>query len=46
MGMTGSVALHANSNVDYDMVCNAGVLVFDCKNIIKCVANKENIEVL
>lgn len=36
----------AHSNVDYDMVANAGVPVFDCKNITKNVANKENIEVL
>lgn len=36
----------AHSNVDYDMVCSAGVPVFDCKNITKNVANKENVEVL
>ena len=36
----------AHSNVDYDMVANAGVPVFDCKNVTKKIANKENIEVL
>ena len=35
-----------HTNVDYDMVCNAGVPVFDCRNITKNVANRENIEVL
>ena len=36
----------AHTNVDYDMVSNAGVPVFDCKNVTKSIANKENIEVL
>ena len=36
----------AHSNVDYNMVANAGVPVFDCKNVTKSVQNKENIEVL
>ena len=36
----------AHSNVDYEMVANAGVPVFDCKNVTKNIANKENIEVL
>ncbi len=36
----------AHTNVDYDMVCNTGVPVFDCKNVTKNVANKANIEVL
>ncbi len=36
----------AHTNVDYDMVANAGVPVFDCKNVTKNIANKENIEVL
>lgn len=36
----------SHSNVDYDMVCNAGVPVFDCKNVTKNIANRENIEVL
>jgi len=36
----------AHSKVDYDMVCNVGVPVFDCKNVTKGIANRENIEVL
>ena len=36
----------AHTTVDYNMVCNAGVPVFDCKNITKNVANQENVEVL
>ena len=36
----------AHSNVDYEMVANAGVPVFDCKNVTKNIVNKENIEVL
>lgn len=36
----------AHSNVDYEMVCKVGVPVFDCKNVTKKIANKENIEVL
>ena len=36
----------AHSNVDYNMVANAGVPVFDCKNVTKNVENKKNIEVL
>ena len=36
----------AHSNVDYDMVANVGVPVFDCKNVTKNIQNKENIEVL
>ena len=36
----------AHSNVDYEMVCSAGVPVFDCKNVTKNIENKENIEVL
>ena len=36
----------SHSNVDYEMVCNAGVPVFDCKNVTKNVTNRENIEVL
>ena len=35
-----------HTNVDYEMVCNAGVPVFDCKNVTKNIENKENIEVL
>lgn len=36
----------AHSNVDYEMVCNCGVPVFDCKNVCKNIGNRENIEVL
>ena len=36
----------AHTDVDYDMVCNAGVPVFDCKNVTKNIKNRENIEVL
>ncbi len=35
-----------HTTVDYEMVCSAGVPVFDCKNVTKNIANKENIEVL
>jgi len=35
-----------HTNVDYDMVCNAGVPVFDCRNVTKNVNNRENIELL
>ena len=36
----------AHSNVDYQMVADAGVPVFDCKNVCKNLSNRENIEVL
>lgn len=36
----------AHTTVDYEMVANCGVMVFDCKNVTKCVANKKNIELL
>ena len=36
----------AHTPVDYEMVANAGVPVFDCKNVTKHIANKANIEVL
>ena len=36
----------AHTPVDYEMVANAGVPVFDCKNVTKNIANKANIEVL
>lgn len=36
----------AHSNVDYEMVANAGVPVFDCKNVMKNVCNRAEIEVL
>lgn len=35
-----------HTTVDYNMVCNAGVPVFDCKNVTKNIENKANIEVL
>ena len=36
----------AHTKVDYEMVANVGVPVFDCKNVTKNLTNKENIEVL
>ena len=36
----------AHTPVDYEMVCGAGTPVFDCKNVCKNIANRENIEVL
>lgn len=36
----------AHTTVDYNMVCSAGVPVFDCKNVTKNITNQENIEVL
>ena len=36
----------AHSNVDYQMVAEAGVPVFDCKNVTKMLKNRENVEVL
>lgn len=35
-----------HTDVDYDMVCNAGVPVFDCRNVTKNVENRGNIELL
>ena len=35
-----------HTTVDYNMVANAGVPVFDCKNVTKNLTNKVNIEVL
>jgi len=35
-----------HTTVDYNMVANAGVPVFDCKNVTKNIENKANIEVL
>ncbi len=35
-----------HTTVDYNMVANAGVPVFDCKNVTKNIVNKANIEVL
>lgn len=36
----------AHTKVDYEMVANCGVPVFDCKNVCKSLENRENIEVL
>ena len=36
----------AHTTVDYEMVANCGVPVFDCKNVTKRIANKKNIELL
>lgn len=35
-----------HTNVDYDMVANAGIPVFDTRNVTKNVKNRENIELL
>lgn len=40
------VVTAAHSNVDYEMVAGAGVPVFDCKNVMKSVSHRKNIEVL
>jgi UDP-N-acetyl-D-glucosamine dehydrogenase len=40
------VVTTAHTNVDYDMVANNAVAVFDTKNAMKNVANRENIELL
>lgn len=36
----------AHTKVDYEMVASCGVPVFDCKNVCKGIAHRENIEVL
>lgn len=36
----------AHTKVDYEMIANCGVPVFDCKNVCKNLKNRENIEVL
>lgn len=36
----------AHTRVDYQMVVDSGVPVFDCKNVCKNVKNRENLEVL
>ena len=36
----------AHTKVDYQMVAECGVPVFDCKNVTKHIQNRENIEVL
>lgn len=41
-----AVVTTAHSVVDYEMTARAGVPVFDCKNAMKAVTMRENIEVL
>lgn len=36
----------AHTKVDYKMVADCGIPVFDCKNVMKEIPNRENIEVL
>ena len=36
----------AHSNVDYDMIQKNAIAIFDTKNVMKNIANRENIEVL
>ena len=40
------VVTTAHSNVDYQMVAEGGVPVFDCKNVMKGFPDQKNIEVL
>ncbi len=40
------VVTTAHTGVDYAMVSEAGVPVFDCKNVMKDLVNRSNIEVL
>lgn len=41
-----AVVTTAHSKVDYELIASAGIPVFDCKNAMKTVSNRENIEVL
>jgi len=41
-----AVVTTAHSCVDYELVANAGIPVFDCKNVMKSVQDRDNIEVL
>lgn len=41
-----AVVTTAHSKVDYELIASAGIPVFDCKNAMKAVSNRENIEVL
>ena len=41
-----AVVTTAHSCVDYELVAEAGLPVFDCKNVMKAVKNRRNIEVL
>ena len=36
----------AHSNVDYDMVQKNATAIFDTKNVMKNIENRENIEIL
>ena len=36
----------AHTNVDYDMIQKNAVAIFDTKNVMKNIVNRENIEVL
>jgi len=41
-----AVITTAHSCVDYELIANAGIPVFDCKNVMKSVQVRDNIEVL
>lgn len=41
-----AVVTTSHSRVDYELIASAGIPVFDCKNAMKAVSNRENIEVL
>lgn len=41
-----AVVTTAHSRIDYNMIAGTGVPVFDCKNVMKLIRNRENIEVL
>ena len=41
-----AVVTTAHSCVDYELVAEAGIPVFDCKNVMKAVKNRRNMEVL
>lgn len=45
-GFDIAVVTTAHTGVDYAMVSEAGVPVFDCKNVMKDLVNRSNIEVL
>lgn len=41
-----AVVTTAHTTIDYDMIANAGIPVFDCKNAMKEVKSRKNIELL
>ena len=41
-----AIVTTAHSCVDYKMVAEAGIPVFDCKNVMKSIESRANIEVL